>query len=69
MVYFHTVIICSSSTDVQQCVFSCLALIPQICENFFLSVDLLIIICSVLKADVNQKLLTCGGSSNAAAGG
>lgn len=69
MIYFHTVIICSSSTDIQQCLFSCLAFVPQICENFFLSVDMLIIICSVLKAEVDQKLLTCGGSSNASGGG
>lgn len=38
-------------------------------ENFFLSVDLPIIICSGLAAEVDQKLLTCRGGSNAAGGG
>lgn len=44
-----------------------LVFVPQIHENFFLSVDLLIIICSVLEAQVDQKL--CGGGSNADGGG
>lgn len=46
-----------------------LAFVLQIHENFFLSVDLLIIIISVLEAEVDQKLLTCEGGSNAAGGG
>lgn len=66
-IYFHTIRIGSSiSTDIWQCLAICIALVLQIHENFFLSVDLLIIICSVLEVEIDQKLLTCGGSSNAA---
>lgn len=63
MIYFHTIRIGSSSTDTRQCLFT------QIRENFFLSVDLLIIVSSVLGAEVEQKVLTCGGGSNAPGGG
>lgn len=67
MMYFHAIRVVSSSTGTQQCLFICL--FTQICGNFFLSVDLLIIICSLLDAEVDQKLLTCGGGSNADGGG
>jgi len=46
--------------------FICIAFVPQIHENFFHSVDLLIIICSVLEAEIDQKLLIYGGCSCAA---